>query len=225
MKVRFFCVVVAIAFVATTAFPQTKQPWRDSFRPDKSSLSDTGRGAYFILEPGYRLRFADGKDTLTVTVLDETRVVDGVKTRVVEERETKNGQAIEVSRNYFALDKTTGDAYYFGEDVDMYKNGKVASHDGTWLSGEKGATFGLFIPGKPTAGDRYYQELAPKVAMDRAEVVSVSDKLKLPAGAFTGCVHTKESSAIEIGSEGKWYAPGVGLIKDAEFVLVGIDKP
>src|SRR5262249_8703272 len=159
--IRFSYVVAAIVFWVAPGFSQNKQPWRDSFSPDKSALSDSGRGMYFILEPGYRLRFAYGKDTLTVTVLDETKVVDGVKTRVVEERETKDGQAIEVSRNYFAIDKSNGDVYYFGEDVDIYKNGKVANHEGAWLSGEKGAKFGLFIPGKPRVGDRYYQELAP----------------------------------------------------------------
>jgi hypothetical protein len=73
-------------------------------------------------------------------------------------------------------------------------------------------------------GDRYYQELAPKVAMDRAEILSVTEKLTVPAGTFNDCVHTKESSAIEIGSEGKWYAPGVGIIKDADFLLMEINK-
>jgi len=221
LKARF----IGLLLVATTAFGQGKQQWRDSFRPDKTNLTDTGKGAYFVLEPGYRLRFAHGKDTLTISVLNDTKLVDGVKTRVVEERETKNGQVIEISRNFFAVDQNSGDVYYFGEDVDIYKNGKVASHEGAWLSGEKHAAFGLFIPGKPQVGDRYYQELAPKVAMDRAEVVSVNETLRLPAGVFTNCVRTKESSAIEIGSESKWYAPGVGIVRDADFVLVGIDKP
>jgi hypothetical protein len=165
-----------------------------------------------------------GKDTLVITVLEETKVVDGVTTRIVEERETEGGQLIEVSRNYFAVDVATGDVYYFGEDVDMYKNGKVTGHEGAWLSGVDGAKFGLLVPGAPKPGERYYQESAPKVAMDRAEVVSVTEEVKVPAGAFKNCLHTKESSALESGTEDKYYAPGVGLIKDAEFVLVKIEK-
>jgi hypothetical protein len=220
-KARFLWILLV---AATTAAGQSKPSWRDSFSPNKSALADTGKGTYFILEPGYQLRLAHGKDTLTITVLNDTKVIDGVKTRVVEERETKNGEVVEVSKNYFAVDPASGDAYYFGEDVDIYKNGKIASHEGTWHSGENGARFGLFIPGKPKVGDRYYQELAPKVAMDRAEILSVTEKLTVPAGTFNDCVHTKESSAIEIGSEGKWYAPGVGVIKDSDFVLVKIDK-
>src|SRR5262245_43645586 len=113
-----------------TAAAQSKPSWRDSFSPNKSALTDSGKGTYFILQSGYQLRLAHGKDTLTITVLNDTKVIDGVKTRVVEERETKNGEVIEVSRNYFAVDPSTGDAYYFGEDVDIFKNGKIASQIG-----------------------------------------------------------------------------------------------
>jgi hypothetical protein len=80
------------------------------------------------------------------------------------------------------------------------------------------------VPGAPKPRDRYYQEIAPKVAMDRAEVVSVTEDVTVPAGVYKGCLHTKDSSALESGTEDKYYAPGVGLIKDGDFVLVRIEK-
>ncbi len=219
---------LAALLAASAAIPAAQAPGKAEFRTafpvDKPNLSDTGSGAYFVLEPGYRLHFQSGKDTLIVSVLEDTRVVDGVTTRVVEERETEGGRLAEVSRNYFAIDRTTGDVYYFGEDVDEYTNGKVTGHGGAWLSGVKGATFGLIVPGAPKPGDRYYQEVAPKVAMDRAEVVATTEEVRVPAGVYRNCLHTKESSALEGGSEDKYYAPGVGLIKDADFVLVRIQK-
>jgi len=198
--------------------------WRDSFPVDRANLADTGRNPYFILEPGYRLTMSSGRDTLVITVLGETRIVDGVRTRIVEERETEGGQLAEVSRNFFAIDRTTNDLYYFGEEVDEYKGGRIVGHGGAWLAGAAGARFGLMLPGKPAIGDRYYQEIAPKVAMDRAEVVSVNEAVKTPAGAYTNCLHTRESSAIESGSEDKWYAPGVGLIRDADFTLTNVER-
>ena len=220
-------VLLGLALLATAgaAKDEGKTPWRDTFAVDKANLADTGRNTYFILEPGYRLILERGKDSLVIAVLDETKVVDGVKTRVVEERETKGGQLDEVSRNYFAIDKTTGDVYYFGEDVDNYKDGKVTSHEGVWLAGVGGARFGLLMPGKPTVGDRYYQEIAPKVAMDRAEVVGLTEEVKVPAGTFKNCLRTRESSALESGSEDKLYAPDVGILKDGGFVLVKVEKP
>jgi len=81
--------------------------------------------------------------------------VDGVEVGVLEERETKDGKLVEVSRNFFATDKTTGDVYYFGEDVDNYKDGRIVDHESAWRSGEKGARFGLMIPGRPKKGDRF----------------------------------------------------------------------
>ena len=76
------------------------------------------------MQPGRVLKLQHGNDTLTVTILPETQEVDGIVTGVLEERETKNGKLVEVSRNFMATDKNTGDVYYFGEDVDNYKDGK-----------------------------------------------------------------------------------------------------
>lgn len=213
-------VVLSAGLMFASALPSNNKEWRDSFAIDRANLTDRGRNTYFVLEPGHRLHLQDGKTILTLTVLNETRVVDGVTTRVVEERETKDGEIIEVSRNYFAIDKTTKDVYYFGEDVDIYKKGKVVSHDGAWLSGVNGARFGLMIPHQPKIGDKFYQEVAPKVAMDRVEVISITEEMRVPAGTFKNCLRVKESSALEMGTGSKWYAPGVGLVRDADFVLV-----
>jgi hypothetical protein len=199
--------------------------WRTAFPVDKADLVDHGRNPYFILEPGYRLTLENGPERLVVSVLDETRRVDGVKTRVVEERETKRGKLVEISRNFFAIHRKTADVYYFGEDVDIYQNGRVASHEGAWLSGINGARFGLIVPGKPRVGDRYQQEMAPQVAMDRAQVVTVTETLQTPAGTFKNCMRTRETSGLEPGSEDKLWAPRVGLIKDGDLVLVRIEKP
>ncbi len=200
--------------------------WTDTFRVAPANFVSTGRNTYFILEPGYRCRY-EGKagHTLAITVLNETKTVDGIETRVVEEREFERGALAEVSRNYFAVDKTTHDVYYFGEDVDEYEDGKVTGHGGSWLSGKDGARYGLMMPAAPKVGARYYQELAPGVAMDRAEVVSLTEKMATKAGAFESCLKTEESSALESGKEFKTYAPGVGLVQDADLKLVECGEP
>ena len=194
--------------------------WTNDFSAEKESLVSTGRNAFFILEPGYQLVLEKEKERLVITVLNETKHVDGVETRIVEERETDDGQMVEVSRNYFAISKRTGNVYYFGEDVDIYKNGKVASHDGSWLSGVNGARFGLMMTAVPLVGAKYYQEIAPHVAMDRAEVVGVNETFKTPAGEFKNCVKTKETTPLEADVGHKHYAPGIGLVQDAGLVLV-----
>lgn len=221
------CFAAAAELVCSTGLfaAADKGKFQDTFNVDKATLADIGSNAYMILEPGYKLILANGKDTLTITVLSETRNVDGVNTRIIEERETKNGKMEEVSRNYFAIDKATGDIYYFGEDVDMYDaNGSVTDHGGSWLSGVNGAKFGLMIPGHPKVGQRYQQEVSPKTAMDRVEVVSITEEVKVPAGTFKNCLKTRESSSLESGIAEKLYAPGVGLLNDGKFKLTKIEK-
>jgi hypothetical protein len=200
------------------------KPFRKSFTPDKRNLANVGRNPYFILEPGYTLHLAHGKNqTLTITVTHQTRTVDGVETRVVEEREQKNGKLVEFSRNYFAIDKATNDLYYFGEDVDEYDKAGKVSHPGSWLSGEQGAKFGLMIPGDPKSGDRFYQELAPEVALDRCEILATDAKMEVPVGKFERCLRCKDTSDLESGASTKVYAPGIGLVKDDDFELVKIE--
>ena len=204
---------------------KTERPWSRSFSPNKEDLATIGKNTYFILLPSYRLHLEHGSHALVIRVLNETKVVDGVETRVVEERETKGGQLVEVSRNYFAISKTTGDVYYFGEDVDTYENGKVTSHKGSWLAGVDGAKFGLMMPGNPRVGQKYYHELAPGIAMDRAEIIGRNVTFKTGMGTFEKCLRVRETSDLESTSEEKLYAMDMGLIKDGDLVLVKVFCP
>ncbi len=199
----------------------SRAKWASNFPTDPAQLSSVGRNPYFILEPGHYRVLRGGPEEVVMTVLDETKLVQGVKTRVIEERETSGGQLTEISRNYFAIHKTTHDVLYFGEDVDIYKNGKVVSHDGTWLAGQRKARAGLIMPGKVRTGFRHYQEQAPGVALDRAEIVSTSAIVRTPAGTFRKCLRTAETSPMIRGvREYKYFAPGIGLVKYESLELV-----
>ena len=214
------CTLGALALGA-----QNAGTWQSQFPVEKKTLGTAGENPYFNLTPGLRLEYRNGSEVLVTSVLNETKTIDGVETRVVEDRETKNGKLVELTRDYFAIDKATGDVYYFGEDVDVYKDGKVVSHEGAWLSGVKGAKFGLIMPGKPTAGQRFYNEQAPGVGMDRAEIIAVNEVVSTPAGKFEKCVRLHETSAIEKTlSDHKWFAPGVGMVKDGKMVLVKLER-
>jgi len=213
-------IVAILAAAYQNAGSQSKSSWQDDFNFAERTLLPTGRNPYFILEPGFQLVLESKTAKLVVTVLDETKEVTGVTTRVVEEREWKSGNLVEVSRNFFAICERTNDVFYFGEDVDMYKKGKIANHKGAWLAGVKAAKAGLIMPGEPKVRMKYYQEVAPRVAMDRAEVVSVDHTLETPAGSFTKCLRTKEGTALSFFErEFKTYAPGIGLIQDQKLLL------
>lgn len=164
----------------------------------------------------------DGKpNRLVVTVLDQVEVISGVSTRVVEERQTQEGELVEVARNFFAQapDRTT---CYFGEDVDIFENGVITSHKSQWRAGLNGARPGIIMPAAPKVGDAYQQEDAPGVAEDRARVTARGEHIVVAAGTFDDTLTTVESSALEGGTETKIYASGVGLVDSAGLRLTSV---
>lgn len=196
-------------------------PWQEEFAISDCRLVTTGRNQHFIMEPGFQLVLESDDTKLHVTVLDETKTVDGVVTRIIEEKEWEDGELYEISRNYFAMCEQTKDVFYFGEEVDFYEDGKVVKHEGAWVAGVDGNRAGLIMPGTPKLGMKYYQEIAPGVAMDRAEIVSLDETCETPAGTFSKCLKIKEGSPLALFEEEyKYYAPGIGLIRDEDLRLV-----
>ena len=97
--------------------------WDRISHVDLKNLATIGKNPYFNLEPGYRLRYTNGEATRTVTVRRKTKVVDGVETRVVEEKEQQHGQPTRIVWRYYAIDKTTGALYCFGVHIQAYDQG------------------------------------------------------------------------------------------------------
>jgi len=216
--------LMLVALLASGTAPATNtpgEPWASEFDTDPAQLSSTGRNPYFILEPGYHLVLEEGASRMVVTVLDETKVVQGVETRAVEERETLKGQPTELSRNYLAIHKQTHDVLQFGEEVSNFRNGKVVSRSGSWMAGVGKARAGMVLPGEPRVGRRFYEEQAPGITMDRAEILSMTTTQKTPAGTFENCMRTQITSPMTPGDkEYRLYAPGIGLVKFESMLLV-----
>ena len=217
------------------ALAQDEDPeFTKDFRLQDCRFKTRGMNPYFILKPGYQLVFEGEEDGHTVhleiTVLRQTETIDlpeigKIKTRVVEERETADGQPVETSRNFFAICNKTNDVYFLGEEVDIFNEDGTVSHEGAWRAGEPDedglAEPGIVMPGTFLLGSRYYQEIADGIALDRAEHVAMGLKVTVPAGTFTDCVQVIETTPLEPGSESeKTYCPEVGLVKDGTVELI-----
>ena len=187
---------------------------------------------YFVLNPGYQLILEGEEDGETIrvaiTALDDIELIDLeaqgiglVPARVIEEWEWTDGELIEVSRNFFAQCFDTGAVYYFGETVDIFENGELVRHEGAWRAGEAEAMPGMIMPGVYLLGSRYFQEIAPGVALDRAENVAMGQKITTAAGSFSNCVTMRETSALDPDDLSiKAYCHGVGLVIDDALSLV-----
>ena len=216
--------------VSAYSASNSSEGWLDTFDLENCDFSSVGANDYFSLQPGYVLVLEGEEDgepvQLTITVLNETKIVDGTETRVVEERQIEDGELVEVSLNYFVQCTQNGDIFYFGEITDIYEDGKVVGHEGSWESGVDGAKGGLFAPAKPEVGMKFYQEIAPGVAEDRAEIVSLTEVVDTPAGTFQNVLKSEETTPLEPGVvEYKYYSSEVGLIQDETLKLVKYVKP
>ncbi len=156
---------------------------------------------------------------LRITVLDETETVAGIDTRVVEEREWEGGELIEVSRNFF-VQAPDGTVCYYGEDVDIYEDGEIVSHEGAWLAWEKGNKPGIMMPGSPSTGQIYSQEFAPGIAQDTAEITKMGATITVPAGTFIDTITMIDTNPFDCEQDKKHYARDVGLIVDGSLRLI-----
>lgn len=209
-------------------------PYTEDFGRERCNFTSVGSNPYFPLWPGHALLLEGEEDddgelievSSLNTVLFETELVDGVRTRVYEERESEDGELVEVSRNFMAYCRETGDVWYFGEDVDIYEDGEIVSHDGAWRAGEDGAQPGIIMPGNPLVGARYHEEIAPGVAEDRAEIISRDETVTVPVGTFEDVLETLATDPLDPGAaDQKFYAPGIGNIVDEVLELVEITPP
>ena len=165
-------------------------------------FADAGQNRFLVLEPGHELRLAGdtkkGWKELTVTVLDETRVIDGVRTRVVEEVERLDGAIVSLSRNFLAICAATSDVVTFGAEVDISDDGAGgAIAEGSWAAGVNGAKPAILMPGTFMLGARHAVSLAPNVSEDRAENVAMNVSINTPAGSFEGAVEVLETTPLE----------------------------
>ncbi len=158
------------------------------------------------------------------TVLDETEMVAGVETRVVEEVDIEDGEIIEIARDFYAV-TPDGTVCYFGEDVDNYEDGMVVDHEGSWRAGEDGNKPGIIMPGDPQVGQVYMQESAPGVALDQAENIAQGEELDVPYGVFDDTLTVEDCNPLEGGKKDeKVYVSGIGTAKDETAELISFEE-
>ena len=176
---------------------------------------------YFPLVVGNKWVWEGGDDVITDTVTEKTKLIEGVKCRVVLDEVKEDGETIEITDDWYAQD-LAGNVWYCGEsardfetfDGDDPTEPELVEIGGSWKAGRDGAKPGMIVPFAPQVGQAYRQEVLLGDAEDFAEVASLTGNEVVPvASCANDCLVTNESSPIEPGIiEVKHYKPGVGLI-------------
>lgn len=199
---------------------------------------------WFPLKPGMQftttgtVTSADGvhEHSVVHTVTGLTKVIDGVTTRVMWDRDYQDGELQESELAFFAQTRQ-GTVWLLGEYPEEYENGAFVGAPSTFISGLAKAQAGIAMQADPQISDPdYVQASAPKVNfLDCANVIQRNQYVCVPTGCYNDVLVIDEYSPLEppeAGHQHKFYSAGTGLVKvtavggtDQEFMdLVKIKK-
>jgi hypothetical protein len=175
--------------------------------------------SWFPLVPGTTFVYRgvkDGEPTRDIVrVTSKTKLINGVRCTVVEDRLYQGGHLAERTADWYAQDKR-GNVWYFGEaTAELDESGHVTSTEGSWQAGADGAQAGILMPARPRVGQSFRQEFYKDHAEDHSQVLSVSASVRVPYIASARALLTKEWTPLEPDViDHKVYVRGVGLVKE-----------
>jgi hypothetical protein len=178
---------------------------------------------WFPLKPGmqYTLEGSAIEDERRVTrrvvftVTDLTKVVDGVRSMVMFDRDYNAGVLAEAELAFHAQDKA-GNVWNMGEYPEEYEGGKFTGAPDTWLTGTQKAKAGILMRIDPRTGTpSYSQGVAPEIDFsDKAKVSKTGVRTCVPTGCYDNVLVTDEWNPGEPDAHQlKFYAPGVGNVR------------
>jgi hypothetical protein len=201
------------------------------FDPDTFTPGQIIDNRYFPLRPGTIQTYfgsvedeegeehTEGNDFFVTRL---TTDIAGVQVIIVRDTAYDDGLLVEDTIDWFAQDQA-GNVWYLGETVNNYiyddeGNFVETNHNGSWEAGVDGALPGWIMEALPRVGDAYYQEFLPGVAVDEALVTARGLTLDVDDRTYNRVLQIREESALEPGIFGfKYYAPGVGMVREEEF--------
>ena len=155
--------------------------------------------------------------SVTFTVTDVSKVVDGVQTVVAWDRDFLEGKLQEQELAFFAQDDQ-GNVWNFGEYPEEYENGKFTGAPSTWIRGVDGAYGGIHMLSQPRTGMKYREGLVPAIEFDDVSVVARTGQRTCLAGTCYKQVLVVDETSPDDPTSGhqiKYYSPPTGLIQVA----------
>jgi hypothetical protein len=212
----------ASAGAAGASARQTQENPCEDFDPNNFSNSTNIDNQWFPLQPGTQFvsegSTEEGGESIphrtVFTVTDLTKVIGGVRTIIVWDRDYSKEQLEEAELALFAQDND-GNIWHFGQYPEEYEDGKVVKAP-AWIAGIQDARAGISIKADPQLGaPSYCQGWGPAVGWnDRAEVAEVGQHTCVPLGCYDDVLVTEEFSKDEPNAfQLKYYARGVGNVR------------
>ena len=195
---------------------------------DAKNFSDplTIDNRWLPLEPGTEFVFegeanrGEGVEyhRVSFTVTDLVKEIDGVRARVMWDRDLNGGKLVESEITFFAQDDA-GNVWLLGEYPEEYgEDGNFEGAPSTWIAGLAGAQAGHIMPADPKpGGPTYLQGFVPDIDFqDIARADRVEQEVCVKAGCYRDVLVIDEWDPLAQPQDGhqlKYHAPGVGTVK------------
>jgi hypothetical protein len=193
---------------------------RDDF-PSRQKVDNT----WFPLVPGTNFVMSgtvigdDGQPhahRIVTTVTDLTKMINGIRSIVVFDRDFDDGELVESELALMAQDDD-GTVWNVGEYPEEYEQGTLIGAPKTWIAGIAGAKAGVGMLAKPSvSAPAYLQGLSRSIDFkDCAKVVKTGQRVCVAVGCYSNVLVIDEWAPLdpEGGHQLKYYAPRVGTIR------------
>lgn len=208
----------------------------EDFDSDFTALSNPN--PYWPLGIGHTWEYATDEESISLEVLDETKLIDGVTCIVLRDVASEEGVVVESTDDWYAQ-AIDGAVHYCGEIAQNFESfpgddpekPELVDVGGSWKADRDDAEPGIIMQAVPAPGAPYRQEFAFGEAEDVGQVLSSSYSFgngegldafvpKALADHFCAdgdCVVTLDTTPLEPDArERKYFAAGVGLFLEVD---------
>ena len=171
-------------------------------------------GTQFIFEGTTNENNERHSHQVITTVTDLTKVIGGIKSVVVWDRDFSDGELVEQELAFFAQDDA-GAVWRMGEHPEEYLDG-VLLEAPTWLAGIAGGKAGISMQARPEEGTPSYSQGLSLEAdfIDRARIDQRGQQTCVPAGCYEDVLVIDEFDVDEPEAHQlKYFARGVGNVR------------
>jgi hypothetical protein len=171
-------------------------------------------GTEFVLDGVVREGGKVHKHRIESLVTDMKKVVEGIPTVVVWERDFSQGR-LQESELFFAAQDDNKNVWLFGEYPELWSNGRFKGAPDTWIAPTFGTQPGIFMYQAPRVAQIFSQGYAPHIRFyDRARILRNGLRICTPARCYTHVLEVDEYAPYypADGHQRKFYAKGFGTI-------------
>ena len=226
---------ICLSLTSSAAVALEKPVWAAGIEPNAKVLEEMDPKAFersenidhpwWPLKPGMQWIFEgfaeeDGKKVphrIVFTVTDLTKMVGGVRTRVILDADYSKGKLTEKELTFFAQDKV-GNVWHLGQyrevHEDEFVGGRIWTVDNP--TGAKAGIMGPRVEDLKVGNLSFSQGYAPPPFnwTDRGRVFQIGQKVTVKAGSYNDVVVFEEFDSEHPGEvQLKYYARGVGNVK------------